>query len=264
MKPILVCLAVITFFSANAHADFKTFRVKSNSELSLPSGCLGSNNSIQLKNERISIVKNSGETYSLGLDDQQNDLAVIFGSSDDSDICVLAIKYAENDVNESFTLFVYDEGSDKYKVSAVPSITNPDFLAGKISSQYNDGPVSHNDMLCFSRKVKDYYTCEKREQFSEKLERKQVCGEITCSEPQIVKENTSSMVTAVVVISKAYLFNKGDDSRFSQRKAYLVKKDVVMLSDFFQSEDGLYYRITYSGKNKTEGWVSAAALSVEY
>jgi len=263
MKAFLAFFAGVTFFSTVAHAEFKTVVVKPESEVRGPAGCIGSNNRVQLKGERLSIIKGSGESYGLGLDDQSEDLPMFFGSNGDSGVCILAIKYAENDVNESFSLFVFDEEVDKYKASAVHMITNPEFADGEISSNYNDGPVTHNDKLCFSRKIKDYYVCEKREQFAERLEKKEECDELSCSNSQIVKENTSEPVVAVVVPSKAYLFNQSDDSKFIQRKAYLVQGDEVTLSDFFQSDDGLYYKVVYAGKTKTEGWISSTLLHVK-
>ncbi|RON55447.1 hypothetical protein [Pseudomonas frederiksbergensis] len=163
---------------------FKNIVIKPESELALPTSCVGSNNKVRLKDDRVSIVKESGETYSLGLDEQSEELPIFFGSNVSSDVCVMAIKYAENDVNESFSLFVFNEGAGKYKASAVHMITNPEFVGDEISSNYNDGPVTHNDKLCFSRKAKDYYACEKREQFAEKLERKQECNELSCSDSQ--------------------------------------------------------------------------------
>jgi hypothetical protein len=263
MKAVLAFFAGVTLFSTAAHADFKSFIIKPESEFSLPAGCVGSNNRIQLKGERVSIVKESGEIYSLGLDEQSEDLPIFFGSNGSSDACVMAIKYAENDVNESFSLFIFNEGADKYKASAIHMITNPEFAVDKISSSYNDGPVTHNDKLCYSRKTKDYYACEKREQFSEKLEKKQECSELSCSDSQIVKENTSEPVSAVIVPAKAYLSNKNDDSKFVQRKAYLVEGDEVTLSDFFQGDDGLYYKIIYVGSTKTVGWVSSRLLRIK-
>jgi hypothetical protein len=116
--------------------------------------------------------------------------------------------------------------------------------------------------VCFSRKLKDYYVCEKREQFTEKLERKQVCDELSCSDSEIVKESTSIPASAIIVSSKAYLFSKDESSKFIQRKAYLVKGDEVMLSDFYQGDDGLYYKITYAGKAKAVGWVSSDLLRI--
>lgn len=263
MKAFLAFFAGVALFSTAAHAEFKSVIIKPESEFALPAICIGSNNRVQLKGDRVSIVKGSGETYSLGLDEQLEDLPIFFGSSGGSDVCVLAIKYAENDVNESFSIFVFNEKADQYKASSVHMITNPDFAADKIKSNYNDGPVTHNDQLCFSRKIKDYYVCEKREQFAEKLEKKQKCDESSCSDSEIVNEGTSEPVIAVIAASKAYLSNKGDGSKFVQRKAYLVEGDKVTLSDFFQSDDGLYYKIIYAGKTKTVGWVSSTLLRIK-
>lgn len=263
MKAFLALFAGAAFFSVGAHAEFKSVVIKPESEFVLSADCVGSGNKIKLKDERVSIIKETGESYSLGLDEQSEELPIFFGSNVNSDVCVLAIKYAENDVNESFSLFVFNEEVGKYKASAIHTITNPEFGADKIKSNYNDGPVTHNDKLCFSGKIKDYYVCEKREQFTEKLEKKQECNALSCLSSQIVKENTSEPIGAVVVPSKAYLFNKGDDSKFVQRKAYLVKGDEVTLSDFYQGDDGLHYKVVYAGKTKTEGWVSSLMLQIK-
>lgn len=262
MKAFVAFFAGVAFFSTAAYAEFKSVVIKPESVIALPAGCIGSDNKIQLKGGRVSVVKDSGESYSLNLDEQSENLPVFVGSNGTSDACVLAIKYAENDVNESFSLFVFDEGLGKYKASAVNMVTNPEFAVDKIMSNYRDGPVTHNDRLCFSRKLKDYYVCEKREQFTEKLERKQVCDELSCSDSEIVKENTSIPASAVIVYSKAYLFNKDEGSNFIQRKAYLVKGDEVMLNDFYQGDDGLYYKITYAGKAKTVGWISSDFIRI--
>lgn len=264
MRASLAFLAGAAFFSTATYAEFRSVVIKPESEYALPAICVGSKSEIQLKGERISVVKASGEGYNLGLDEQLEDLSIFFGSYKSSDVCTLAIKYAENDVNESFSLFVFKEDTDQFKASAVRMISNPDFTDDIIRSSYNEGPVTHNDQLCFSRAIKDYYFCEKREQFAEKLEKRQRCDESFCSDSEIVNEGTSEQVIAVIAASKAYLSDKSDDSKFILRRAYLVKGDQVLLSDFFQGDDELYYKVIYAGKTKTVGWVPASLLHIKH
>lgn len=253
----IVCLSVA------AQASFKTVMLEPESEISLPVTCQGSDSRVQLKDDQVTVISASGRSYSLNLDEQSEGLPIMIGSSGEAGKCVLAIKYAENDVNESFSLFVFDDQSGRYKKSAISTITNPEFSAGKISSNYRDGPVTHNDTLCFSVKRNDYYVCEAREQFAESIEKKQTCDESSCSESEIVRESGADPVSAVLVSEKTYLLNRNDDLTFSQRKAYLVRGDKVLLSDYYKSDGGMYYKITYEGKAKAIGWVPESSLKID-
>lgn len=262
MKIFVGLLASVAFFSTAAEANFKTILLEPDSEISLPLTCKGADSKIQLKDGQVGVIGSLGKAYSLNLDEQLEKLPIMVGSSGDSGECVLAVKYAENDVNESYSLFVFDSVNGKYKSSAVPIVTNPEFSAGKVLSNYRDGAVTHNDTLCFSSTNKDYYVCEKREQFTEGLERIQKCNESKCLDTAIVKENTSSPIGAVVVSPKVYLSDRNEDSTFSQRKAYLVVGDKVVLTDFFSGDEGMYYKVVYEGKSKTVGWLSSESVRV--
>lgn len=262
MKVFFGLLASVAFFSTAAEANFKTIFLEPDSEISLPLTCKGADSKIKLEGGRVSVISSLGNSYSLGLDEQLEKLPIMIGSNGDSSECVLAIKYAENDVNESYSLFVFDDVQGKYRSSVVPTITNPEFSAGKVLSNYRDGPVTHNDTLCFSTLSKDYYLCESREQFTEGLEKKQTCEESKCFDSVIVKENSSIPVGAVVVSPKVYLSNKNEDSTFSQRKAYLVVGDKVVLTDFYIGDEGMYYKVAYEGKSKTVGWLASESIRV--
>jgi hypothetical protein len=257
---VIVSWALL-MFSALVFADFKMFVVNTGEDAILPSDCAGSNQRIQLKNGIVEMVKTSGEVYRVGLDKQLGSLPVYIGSEGKPPLCVLGFKYAENDVNETYAVFVFDPKADEYNASNIGFVTNPDFSSGLIKSNYKDGAVTYNDDLCFSKQNKDYYLCGRREQFTENLEKVQRCGELQCASSSIVKEGTTASVSAVVISSKASLFKKEGASHFEKRNGYLVLGDEVVLTDFGQGESGLYYQVDFRGKSI--GWIFSGDLRVK-
>lgn len=249
---------------ANA-AGFQRVTIKPQGQQKVAGPCVGDQSTLQLKNNVISIIGQNGDTYRLNADEQTEALAVYFGSDADSGLCVLAVKYAENDVNESFSLFVFDPRQNRFKPSAIKTITNPEFANNQIVSSYKDGPTNYSDTLCFTIDSNDYFPCEKREWFAEHLIKQQMCeAEDACALPDIISEATGQPVVAKVVGAKVYLLNKTDDSGFVQRKAYLVRDDNVTLDDYVRSDEGLFFQVTFVGKVKTVGWVPAKSLNVGY
>lgn len=111
-------------------------------------------------------------------------------------------------MNESCLLFVYDVGLGKFRPSKVKSVINPDFIRDGIASEYTDGPMGRREKVCYSNKIKDYYFCEKAEQFSDQLERRKICNELSCAEPEILKQGTSNIVEATISEDKVYLLDK--------------------------------------------------------
>jgi hypothetical protein len=250
----------LLLFSALVFADFKMFVVDTEEDAVLPRDCVGSNQRIQLKAGIVEMVESSGEVYRVGLDKQLGSLPIYIGSEGNPALCVLAFKYAENDVNETYAVFVFDPKAERYSASRIGFVTNPDFSSGLIKSNYKDGPVTYNDNLCFSKKNKDYYLCGRREQFTENLEKAQKCGELQCASSSIVKEGTNVSVSAVVISSKASLFKKEGASHFQRRNGYLVLGDEVVLTDFGQGESGLYYQVDFRGRSI--GWIFSGDLRV--
>lgn len=257
----LIMAWTLLLFSSFALAEFKRFVVESGGDVSIPSGCVGSDQRIQLKNGIVEMVKSSGEVYRMGLDKQLGSLPVYIGSEGEPALCVLGFKYAENNVNETYAVYVFDQQSDRYSASRIGFVTNPDLSSGLIKNNYKDGPVTYNDDLCFSKQNKDYYLCGRREQFTENLEKVQRCGELQCASSSIVKEGTNVSVSAVVISSKASLFKKEGASHFERRHGYLVLGDEVVLTDFGQRESGLYYQVNFRGRSI--GWIFSGDLRVK-
>ena len=251
----------LLLFSSLALAEFKSSVVESGGDVSLPSGCVGSGQRLQLKNGIVEMVKSSGEVYRMGLDKQLGSQQVYIGLEGEQALCVLGFKYAENNVNETYAVFVFDPQADRFSASRIGFVTNPDFSSGLIKSNYKDGPVTYNDDLCFSKQKKDYYLCGRREQFTKNLEKVQRCGELQCASSSIVKEGTTASVSAVVISSKASLFKKEGASHFEKRNGYLVLGDEVVLTDFGQGESGLYYQVDFRGKSI--GWIFSGDLRVK-
>ncbi|MBX8488624.1 hypothetical protein K5D34_12255 [Pseudomonas cichorii] len=254
-----IFLAVI---STHALADFESVMISQQAFREIGGECIGSKSKIQLLDGKVSITNEVGKTYKLSLDDQDQDLPAYLGSAQKAGVCVAAFKYAENSVNESFTLFVFDQTSGEFKPSRAGLVTNPEFLNGKILSNYKDGPTTHNDTLCYSAAKNDYYACEKREQFSELFERREVCADTSCTDPEIVREGTVAPVEAIVSIPKVHFFDMTDDAVFTERKAYLVQGNKVILSDYRRNAGGLYYKVAYVERVKTTGWIPENAIKI--
>ncbi|BBN65810.1 MULTISPECIES: hypothetical protein [Pseudomonas] len=264
MRLSIAWRALIIFFSVQACAQFDDVLIKSGVTQKIRAECVGNKNSLRFESGSIGVVKDSGEVYDLDMEKQEGDLSAYYGSVGKEEPCVIALQYAENSVNESYYLFVFDQKTDKFKKSVVRSIGSPDFVSEKILSSYNDGPIKHDDAVCYSRIKKDYYFCEKRTQFSERLQKLEICNETSCSEPKIVKENTMEQARARVVVGKSYFFNKSGSSSFVKRKAYLVKGDIVELQDYYSDGNASYFNVVYSGSKKTTGWVfEESVLSLE-
>ncbi|MGF6205424.1 hypothetical protein [Pseudomonas frederiksbergensis] len=263
MKNLMLVLLAGCFITMANAADFQRVTVQPQGEQKVVGPCIGDQSTLQLKNDVISVIAQNGESYSLNADEQTEALDAYFGSDADSGLCVMAIKYAENEVNESFSLFVFDPQQNRFKPSAVKTITNPEFTNNQIISYYKDGPTNYTDTLCFESK--DYFPCEKREWFAERLGKQQMCeGEDACAVPDIISEATGQPVNATIASAKVYLLNKNDEAVFTQRKAYLVRGDSVTLNDYVRSDEGLYFQVTFVGKVKTIGWVPAKSLNIEY
>ncbi|WP_147466550.1 hypothetical protein [Pseudomonas cichorii] len=263
MKYFIVSAILLMAISSQACAGFERVTIKQQAVQKIGGECVGAKSTLQLEDGKVVVIKNSGETYSLNMDEQEGDLPAYFGFAQQSGPCVVALKYAKSSVSESFSLFVFDRATDKFKESGVKLVTNPEFNNDKILSAYSDGPTAHNDVLCYSGVKKDYYLCEKRGQFSEQLERREVCSETSCADPEIVREGTTVPVEATVSVAKANFFDKTIESVFTKRKAYLVQGDKVMLSDYQRNGDGLYYKVSYMGKVKTVGWMPDSTISVK-
>ncbi|NAT24517.1 hypothetical protein [Pseudomonas syringae] len=263
MRFSIAWMSLIFFFSVQACAQFDDILIKPGVTQEIKTECVGNKSSLQLQNGSVEVVKDSGGAYALDMEKQDGDLSAYFGSVGKEEPCVIALQYAENSVNESYYLFVFDQKTDKFKRSAVRTIGNPEFVSEKILSSYNDGPVKHDDSVCYSRKKKDYYFCEKREQFSERLQKLEICDEVVCAEPEIVMENTMTLAKAHVVLEKSYFFDKKDLPKFSKRKAYLVKGDIVELQDYYSDGNVAYFKVIYSGSKKTIGWILEESIALD-
>lgn len=246
--------------SSPVHAKFESVSIQDNTERAVGGQCAGSDSKIRLSNGRVDIVDSVGRIYPLGLSEEFDQLNTYLGASYRFGPCVIAIKYAENDVNESFYLIVFDDEQKQFKLSNMESVTNPDFIENGILSEYKDGPFTYNDKFCYSKKRKDYYVCEKGREFSESLERREKCSETSCADPEILRLKTGLPLEATVSIEKVNLLEKSGESSFSQKKAYLVLGDKVTLSDYYRDESGLYYKVVYRGKIKTTGWISEKSI----
>ncbi|MBI6853284.1 hypothetical protein YA0002_10940, partial [Pseudomonas cichorii] len=221
---------LLSIISLQAYADFKSIKLQQQTSQEISGECIGSKSKIQLLDGKVRITNEVGKTYKLSLDDQDEDLPAYLGSAQKAGVCVAAFKYAENSANESFALFVFDQSSSEFKPSRAGLVTNPEFLDGKILSNYKNGPTTHNDTLCYSAAKNDYYACEKREQFSEHLEKREVCADTSCTAPEIVREGTVAPVEATVSIPKINFFDMSDEAVFTERKAYLAQGNKVILS----------------------------------
>jgi hypothetical protein len=241
-------------------ADFEQVMIPVNSERKIGEECLGADDQIKVEEGIIKVVPISNKNYSLDLDEQEDELSVYLGSVGYPKLCVMGIKYAENDVNESYSLFIYDSTLMKFRSSNVKIVNNPEFISGGILSEYRDGAVTHNDKICYSEKIKDYYFCERQEQFSDMLVRREICAESSCAEPEVIKKSGRKVVEAVVLEDKVNLLERSGASYFVKKKAYLVKGDKVSLIDYSRNDDGLYYKVNYVGKTKTQGWLSEKSI----
>ncbi|MBX8574466.1 hypothetical protein [Pseudomonas cichorii] len=262
VKISIACAVLLVAIYSQAHAGFKSITIQQQTSEEIGGECIGSKSKIQLLDGKVSITNEEGKTYKLSLDDQDEDLPAYLGSAQKAGVCVAAFKYAENSVNESFALFVFDQFSNEFKPSRAGLVSNPEFLDGKIFSNYKDGPTTHNDTFCYSTAKKDYYACEKREQFSELFEKREVCAETSCTAPEIVREGTVAPVEATVSTPKVNFFDMSDEAVLTERKAYLVQGNKVVLSDYRRNGDGLYYKVVYSGKVKTTGWIPENTIKI--
>lgn len=262
MRFSIVYAVLLAISSSQAYADFDSLIIKQQTTREIGGDCVGNKSRIQLLDGRVSIINEVGKTYKLSLDYQDEDLPAYLGSAQKLGVCVAAFKYAENSVNESFALFIFDQSSNEFKPSRAGLVTNPEFLDGKILSNYKDGSTTHNDTFCYSAAKKDYYVCEKREQFSELFEKREVCAETSCMDPEIVREGTVAPVEATVSIAKVNFFDMSDGAVFTERKAYLVQGNKAILSDYHRNDNGLYYKVIYTGKVKTTGWIPEGAIQI--
>ncbi|WP_143505297.1 hypothetical protein [Pseudomonas sp. ICMP 460] len=262
MRTFSACFIIGLIISAPVRAHFEQVTIPPQTERNVTGDCIGGDDSVQVRGGVVSIINSMNETYLLNFDKQSGELLGYFGAAGNPKVCVLTLKYGESDVNESYSLFVYDVGLGKFKTSRVKTVTNPDFINGGIFSDYTDGPFRRREKLCYSDKIKDYYKCENSEEFSEQLERRQMCTESSCSEPQILKQSTSNVVEATVSEDKVYFLEKNIDGGFDQKQAYLLKGDKIVLNDYYESGEGLYYQVTYIGKVITKGWVRDSSIVV--
>lgn len=263
MKYISLLILGSLFAATSCYADFQTVTIRQQSESSIGVPCVGNDSIIQLRNGKVGIRTSSGKRYSLNLDEQDEDLSAFVGSVTDSDVCVIALKYSENDVNESFSLFVFDEASGRFKPSSIKMVNNPEFLNDKIISEYMDGPKSRKDTACYSINAKDFFFCEQREQFSEKLERVEMCNEKSCAPPVLVRPGEAVPVKATVAIEKAHFYEKKTSESFDQKQSYLIKGDKVVLNDYHRGDEGLFYQVTFFGKKTVTAWLTASAILID-
>lgn len=257
-----LCFSLFFLISMSAHAKFKYIEISSGTSIPIEKQCSGVAEKLELNDGLITITSESGATYSLALDELLESPELIIGHSALSSTCTLAVIYAKNDVNESYSLFVRSPKSKKFVPSRISTITNPDFLEGGILSNYRDGALLHNDTLCFSEKLDDYYICERREEFNESLEKLEKCDEHTCSNTHIVHIESQQPAIGIVTNEKTFFFDRVGKEEFLQSKIYLIKGDKVSLHDYFQARNALYYKVTFSGKKTTTGWVRSETIGI--
>lgn len=256
-------LSFFILLPITVHAEFKYIEISPETNISIENQCPGVSEKLELNDGVITITPESEAAYRLALDELPESPELILGHSYQSSNCTLAVIYAKNDVNESYSLFVRSLKNKKFVPSRISTITNPDFLKERILSKYRDSALLHNEALCFSEKLDDYFICEKREEFHENLEKLEKCDEHTCSNPNIVHIKSQQPVIGVVTADKTFFFDRAGKEEFLRRKGYLIKGDKVSLHDYFQARDALYYKVTFFGKKTTTGWIRSETIDID-
>ncbi|WP_394235660.1 hypothetical protein [Pseudomonas anguilliseptica] len=256
--------AVLFFlYPAISLAGFEYITITANSKTSISKQCPGNTETLSLHKGKITITPKIGPDYKLPLDEFPEKAELILGRSSISSNCTLAVEYAKNDVNESYSLLIYSKESKKFIPSQISTITNPDFPEGRILSSYRDSALLHNDTLCFSERLNDYFLCERREQFHSNLEKIETCDEQLCSAPDIVKSGSQNRVSGIITSKKTFFYNKAGEEELLKRKGYLIKGDKIHLHDYLQTRDNLYYNVSFSGKKTVAGWINSNDISIE-
>jgi len=254
---------LFSLYPAISHAGFEYIAITANTNISISKQCPGNTETLSLHKGAITITPKTGPGYRLPLDELSEKTELILGRSSLSSNCTLAVEYAKNDVNESYSLLIYSKESKKFILSQISTITNPDFPEGRILSSYRDSALLHNDTLCFSERLKDYFVCERREQFHSNLEKLEACDDRLCSTTDIVKAGSQNRATGIITAKKTFFYNKIGEDELLQRKGYLIKGDKVHLHDYLQTRDSLYYNVTFFGKTTVAGWIRSDAINIE-
>nr|WP_298138687.1 hypothetical protein [uncultured Pseudomonas sp.] len=263
MRAINLYAIFFILFSPISHAEFAYIEINEKVSVPISKQCPGNTGILKLSEGGITIASDVGSAYRLLLDWLPENTELIMGHSSISSSCTLAVAYAKNDVNESYSLFVYSQESRRFIPSQISTITNPDFSGGRILSNYRDASLVHNDTLCFSERLGDYFVCERREQFHNSLEKLEICDDRLCSTPYIVKAGSQDHAIGIITEKKTFFYDRVGEEEFSQRKGYLIKGDKAYLSDYVQTRDGLYYNVTFLGKKTVTGWIRSKAIDID-
>uniref|UniRef100_A4XNG7 Uncharacterized protein n=1 Tax=Ectopseudomonas mendocina (strain ymp) TaxID=399739 RepID=A4XNG7_ECTM1 len=208
-------------------------------------------------------IATGGINISIPIDIVGEDADVIVGDMSGNGHCDLAVPYGKSDVNESYTLFVYDIPHEKFKKSNAGIISNPDFKENKIISSYRDAAQWHEDYFCYSKSLVDFFLCSQKKSIDNSLEWLRLCSEDLCASSTIIYKASSIQASAVVTADRAKLHDITNGNILKERKGYLVKGDKVMLIDFLQTYEDAYYKVNYfNNKMITTGWVKGAQLVV--
>ncbi len=262
MSPTKLFISALFLLPAAVHAEFEYIEMTTDIIVSINKQCPENHETISLIEGAITITPKTGSTYRLALDEFTESPKLILGRPSTSSSCTLAVKYADNDVNESYSVFVYSQKNKKFTPSKIQTITNPDFPKNRILSNYREAALLHNDALCFSEHLNDYFTCEKREQFDDNLEKIETCNEFSCSKSNIVQAGKNEPITGTIKADKIFFFDKTEKELFTQRKGYLINGDEISLHDYFQTRDTLYYNVKFSGKRTITGWIPSNSIEI--
>lgn len=231
-------------------------------ESNLKAGCSIGETRIS-KTDKSIFISTEGDDIAIPIDSITTDNNLILGDMTGNGYCDLAAPYAKSDVNESYTLFVYDPQHKKLKKSNAGIITNPAFKENKIITSYRDAAQWHEDSFCYSENLNDFFLCSQKKDIDSSLEWLRICSKDSCMPSKIVYKANSLQVSAVIITDRAKFHDKTDDGNLKERNGYLVRGDRVMLLDFFQSYEDFYYRVEYlNDKITTTGWISASQLLV--
>lgn len=183
---------------------------------------------------------------------------IIIGKTPNAKQCFIAVKNAESQVNESYSLFILDPEAKTIKPSRIATITNPDFKESNILNSFRDASRWNYESLCYAGESKDYYQCEHREEIYKGLTKYQECSEKSCEPARISQEGKTSVVGKIV--AKAYLYKESEE-KLIRSKSYLITGDNVSLLDFKEKDQMAFFKVQFNGK--TTGWVEEHFLVIE-
>jgi len=257
MKTIHSCFMVIlTLSSLGVYANSESQKI--NSKTTHLNGCpLVSSLELAVSPEKKLQIKMENKV-SLEIKEENYQEELISGTTPDVKQCFIAVKNAESQVNESYSLFILSPENKTIKPSRTTTITNPDFTKNIILTSYRDAARWHYDSLCYSNALKDYYICERREEIYKGLEKRQECTLDNCAPIRISLKGKPD--AAVKIKNKTYIYRESD-RELTASKSYLIAGDNVNLIDFKETEQAAYFQIQFNGK--IVGWVEESSLIIQ-